>query len=141
MTNKKRYLNWDDYSKYIEKLNEEVNFNQFDVIVGVTRGGLIPAVHLSECNNKKMLTIYCSFRDFNDDKSYSKDLEKINQYDNILLIDDIYDTGKTIKKIKSDLPNKKIKTYTMYTTDINEVDYYSVHKDFEDWIIFPWEQI
>jgi hypoxanthine phosphoribosyltransferase len=137
----KEILTWDKYHELIKEANEKIDFSNIDLIVGLTRGGLTPAVHLSNANDIKMLPLACSFRDAPDIEMYKKDLEIIKKYNNILIVDDIYDSGKTVAKIREDLSEKTLKFYTIYSTDETAVDYYNVVKKTDDWIIFPWEII
>mgnify|MGYP004004155773 FL=1 len=75
-----------------------------DYIVGITRGGLIPAVMLSHYLNTKMHTLDVRLRD-SDDEPESNSWMANNAYNfkkNILIVDDINDTGETINWIKKD---------------------------------------
>ena len=137
----KTILTWDKYSEIMKKANKEIDFSNVDLIVGLTRGGLAPAVQFSNENNIRMLALNCSLRDFQSEEKYVKDLEEIKKYDNILIIDDIYDSGKTVEKIREDLSDKNIKFYCIYSTKEDGVEYYSVFKKGNDWIVFPWETI
>lgn len=78
-----------------------------DYVVGITRGGLIPAVMISHYFNIPCHTLSVSLRDNPDncesncwmaEDAYGFDLEKKN----ILIVDDINDTGATINWIQSD---------------------------------------
>lgn len=135
----KKILTWDEYQNLITKINEAIDFSNIDLIIGLTRGGLVPAIQLSNKNDIKMLTLALSLRDNTNDSMYEKELSEIQKHDNILIIDDIYDYGKTVAKIKQDLPGKNLKFYTIYSTDENAVDYFSLKKEIDDWIVFPWE--
>lgn len=63
----------------------------FDYIVGVPRGGIIPAVYLSHAFNIKLDT----------DVRNCNNLIGLVKPSHILVVDDIVDTGKTLVKINS----------------------------------------
>ncbi len=80
-----------------------------DYIVGITRGGLVPAVMISHYLNVPMHTLNVSLRDNNTDLGPESNLwmaEDAFGYDkppkNILIVDDINDSGATINWIMED---------------------------------------
>lgn len=122
-----------------------------DLLVGITRGGLIPTGLLAGekmFHNKNILTI--SVASYTDDHQ-RKDLilrapvhfEDFKRFKNILLIDDIVDSGQTItfvlQLLKANLPDAIIKTVSLYykPCSILVPDYFVEQTD--DWIVFPWE--
>jgi hypoxanthine phosphoribosyltransferase len=138
-----------------------------DYIVGITRGGAIPAVLLSQHLDVPMNALKVSLRDSSDTESncwmaedaygYNGDVGK-QVCKNILIIDDINDTGSTIAWIKQDwqsscLPNDnrwncvwghnvRFATLTNNIASKETVDYsvWEVNKAEEDcWLVYPWE--
>ncbi|MDD4050042.1 MAG: phosphoribosyltransferase [Candidatus ainarchaeum sp.] len=120
-----------------------------DVILGISVGGLFPAIHLSRLlDNKNLFSIAV--------KSYSKEkrgkIELINFPDKkflknktILIVDEIVDSGKTIQFISSLLKEKykpkDVKIASIYVNKKNCAsypDFYS--KTNVDWLIFPWDR-
>ncbi len=131
-----------------------------EYIVGLTRGGLIPAVMLSHYFEIPMHTLKVSLRDSEagpesnlwmaDDAFCGK---------NILIVDDINDSGETLKWIQQDwrsshLPldpkwdtiwNKSVRFATLINNEAStfkDVDYSGMdinkHEN-PQWIVFPWE--
>lgn len=119
---------------------------KYDLIVGVERGGLILAVHLSHILGAPMSTLKWSTRDGavqevrNPDIMYANSLKQ-----NILVVDDIVDNGITAKGITGTYPfvdyasliynniNQSNFTPTYYGWEINR-------NEIPQWINFWWER-
>jgi len=123
-----------------------------EYIVGLTRGGLVPAIKLSHYLDIPMYAL-------NKEESNLWMGEHAFEGTKILVIDDINDTGNTIRLLKDDwhsscLPND-VKWLNIYGNNVrfatlihNEtskenVEYYghTINK-FEnpEWCVFPWEE-
>ena len=121
-----------------------------DYIVGITRGGNIPATIISNMLDIPCEAMKVSFR--NDDR-VDKDfwLSELVQEKNILIVDDINDTGETFKWILKDWMLEKILHKVKFATlteniasDFGYVSYYvhEVNKSEEDvWLVYPWENV
>lgn len=111
---------WD--CKDLARKLKPIKFN-FTNIYGVPRGGLIVAVILSHLLDLPVIL---------DKKQITK---------NTLLVDDISDSGETLKKI---LKLKKPKAIlTLWANPVSKVfpDYYMKLKSEDSWIVFPWETL
>jgi xanthine phosphoribosyltransferase len=171
-----------DFDSLISKICRDIANSEWrpDYIVGVTRGGLLPAVMISHYFKVPCDTLKVSLRDggANDCESnlwMSEDafgyvsLEEQMLTDgrsdesrrkNILIVDDINDTGATFNWIKQDwqsscLPNegawdsvwhRNVRFATITDNLASEfngtVDYtvHEVNKAEEDvWLVYPWE--
>ena len=111
------FIDWEVVGLMIESLAKQIKKRKlkFDGIYGVPRGGLPIAVALSHRLNLPLL---------------------MYPTDKTLVVDDISDTGRTLKSHK----NKKIATLfsTKWTkTKPDWFESYKVNK--KDWIVFPWE--
>lgn len=124
-----------------------------DIIMPIARGGLVPAGILSQYypDAKFYLIQTKSYKDVDKQeesvriyipKSISKDIEK-NQ--KILIVDDIYDTGKTLEEVKNVLMEKGIKnnvaTCTLFLREESEgsPDFFAETIKQGVWLNFPWE--
>jgi hypoxanthine phosphoribosyltransferase len=109
---------------YIHEIARQMYYWKFrpDYVVGITRGGLIPAVMLSQYFDVPMHTLNVSFRDGDEtgpesnlwmatdafgyvdkeDRANDEDVSDPKRRKNILIIDDINDTGRTLQWIKDD---------------------------------------
>jgi len=76
-----------------------------EYIVGLTRGGLVPANLLSQYTGIPMHTLNVSLRDSNSGESNLWMAEDAFKGKKILIVDDINDTGATIDWIKQDWPS------------------------------------
>ena len=124
----KEYTTWHDFEKAIDKMvrhYKDTNENCSGVY-GIPRGGAIPGVWLSH-------KLGIKYQQIN-----SSQISKTADLSHILIVDDICDSGETIKKIKENFP--KCQTATLYykKTAIDTPDIYGETVG-EEWLVFPWE--
>lgn len=160
---------------WIHEIIREMSADGFrpDYIVGLTRGGLVPAVMLSHYLDIPMHTLSVSLRDSDMGPEsncwMAEDAFGYSNYDpmcsgdgrkNILIVDDINDTGTTLNWIREDwqsscLPNNdrwsevwgnNVRVAVMINneaSDFKEVDYIGLNiNKLEEpiWCVFPWEE-
>ncbi len=149
---KKHYYSWQDIENMCSSIVLQMYNNNWrpDYIVGITRGGNIPATIISNMLDIPCEAMKVSFR--NDDR-VDKDfwLSELVQEKNILIVDDINDTGETFKWILKDWMLEKILHKVKFATlteniasDFGYVSYYvhEVNKSEEDvWLVYPWENV
>ena len=132
-----------------------------DYVVGLTRGGLVPANLISQYLDCPMHTLKVSLRDDQDTESNCWMAEDAFNGKNILVLDDINDTGATLDWIiqdwqKSCLPNSE-RWKDVWGNNVRfavlidnasskfsrKVDYCGkeINKAERDvWIVYPWER-
>jgi hypoxanthine phosphoribosyltransferase len=119
----KIYLDWKDIEAAVESLAHQIKQSDesIEAITGLPRGGLIPAVLLS---HKLGLPYVDSHNDFGD-------------YENILVVDDICDSGETLKE-----HHQFFTTATIHYKQaaIVKPDFYYSLAPRDKWIVYPWEQ-
>ena len=153
----KIYYSWPDIETACEGLFTKICESDFkpDYIVGLTRGGLVPATILSHKYNIPLHTLNISLRDAHYKERKIWMVEDALHSKNILIVDDINDTGKTINTIKSTwektFPGDWHKIWhnnvRFAVIDNNlgseaEVDFlhFVLDKRVNDaWVVYPWE--
>jgi len=161
MTNKRYISNGQMQTGVLDIVTQMYHDNwRPDYIVGVTRGGLIPAVLMSHYTGIKMHTLDVRLRDADHGPESSCWMaEDAHAGTNILVLDDINDTGETFSWIKQDwqssaYPRDKVwddvwSNNVRFAAIIDNVpskfdlDYTSIEiNKAEDpaWIVFPFEE-
>ena len=189
---KKHYYSWQDVEKMCASIVMQMYKDNWrpDYIVGITRGGNIPATIISNMTGIRCEALKVSLRDDNEGygnesncwmaedafgyedmkiQTHNQDIQAsagvdiitIENKSNILIVDDINDTGTTFNWIVKDwtsgcLPdhdrwnrvwdqNVRFATLTEnLASDCGLVRYYAheINKAEEDvWLVYPWENV
>ena len=152
---KKKIYTWRDVEKMCSQLLVQLYNSEWrpDYIVGITRGGNVPATILSNMTGIRCEAVKVALRDGESGKTgdsiaWMADDAKMGK--NILVVDDINDTGATFKWLSEDWglnggDNVRFATLTEnLSSDFDGVDYYcdEVNKAEEDvWLVYPWENV
>ena len=145
-------LSWDRYQKMAEYLALEIKKDFVPcVIVGIVRGGLILTVQLSHLLGVRNIDWIVARRTKSDKiGDFGEGVEIIGsgaldvKDKNVLLVDDIGDTGATINTALDVLKKKRPKDIKVASLFLKyhckaKVDYYCERVKNNKWIIFPWE--
>jgi len=140
-------ISWDVAVEYCEQLARKIDFKP-DVIVGISRGGLVPARILSDMLDNKNLAIlgiifYKKVGERTESPQITQDLTKDIKGKKVLVVDDVSDTGKSLIVAKDYITNKgasEIKVATLHYKPHSKLkpDYYIRTTD--AWIVYPWER-
>ena len=159
---KKIYYSWQDVERQTQEILRQISLDKWrpDYVVGLTRGGLIPANLISQYLEIPMETLKVSLRDGGECESNCWMAEDAYEGKKILIVDDINDSGSTLSYIKQDwqdscLPEADrwfklwgdtVRVATLVDNEASaselNVSYTAVglNKAEEDvWIVFPWE--
>ena len=133
----KTYYTWRDYEADISRVKDF----KFDHVVGIYRGSLPMAVHISNVFDVPMSIVGFQTRDGKDKQPYM--IKSGEAPTKLLIVDDIYDSGYTMRSV--------IRMLSHYTTDRIEcfcllgkknnfnVSYANEHDG--SWVVFPWETL
>ena len=124
--NKTTALRWDLIEFGIKSLTKYIKSKDVKYVVGIPRGGLIPAVMLSHESEIPFLTL---------DK-----LETIGEIpkEQIAIVDDISDSGVTLAPFITQ--GYTVVTLCHKATCPIKVSRYVLETEETDWIKFPWER-
>ncbi len=154
-------LSWQDIQHLAQEIARQIQTSDWrpDLVIGVDRGGLVPSVMLSHYLNVPHASVKVSLRDGGECESLTWAPEMVLDGKNILLVDDINDSGATQAWLKEDWASSVAGVDHMFTENFwhdeirwaslvdNEAsdetsDFagMSVNKLENDvWIDFPWE--
>jgi len=160
---KRIYLGWQDIENHTQEILRKIHHDAWwpDYVVGLTRGGLIPANLISQYLDVPMHCLKVSLRD---DDAHDCESNLWMSCDaaegkKILIVDDINDTGATLDWIAedwsssagpnvpwSDIWGHSVRVAVLVDNDTSRthmpVSYYSldINKEADPcWIVFPWE--
>jgi xanthine phosphoribosyltransferase len=116
----KQVIKFNDYTNLVSKICRDITFSGWkpDIIVGITRGGLLPAVMISHWLDVKMNSLDISLRDGGDTVSNCGLAEDAYDGKNILVVDDINDTGATFNWLMEDWRNSALPSAIRWDNDV-----------------------
>lgn len=124
------YYTWEQFEQDVKRISGNIMSSEFVVekIYGIKRGGSFLAISLSYLLGKEVEIIDAN--------------ETIKDDKNILIVDDICDSGETFKNITTNVKNYRTAAIYYNVKQNYVVDYFSrkIDRDHEkSWIVFPWE--
>lgn len=143
-TAKEILLSWDDIDELVEntclkiKAKLESVLEEYEIIA-ITNGGIIPATMVSYNLGIKNISLFPMI----DKKVIHSKIPQFDTAKKYLLIDEIYDTGKTLGKASICL--RHINHLNVFLVERNNTASSTDHiigKTLEDsrWVVFPWEK-
>ena len=110
-----KYFSWSEFDKSVEYIANKCKFLEISGIYGIPRGGLCLAVALSHKLKVNLIS---------------------QPIKNSLIVDDIYETGITLKTFK----NIEGAKFFVLFSKVSPTWWNSVHiSEKNEWIVFPWE--
>lgn len=160
-------LTWQDVERQVQDILRQIQRDawQPDYVVGLTRGGLVPATMISNYLDCTMHTLQVSLRDSGECESNLWMAEDAFGYEldrpvRILIVDDINDSGATLNWIQKDWMtscrpndprwndvwgnNVRVAVLVNNQASLNtlRVNYHALQinkRERDVWIDFPWE--
>lgn len=125
------------------------NVDKPDMIIGLIRGGMIPAVMISHAlDDMKMEAIdYSSASGAGENAgNHTNKIPKFDPSLNLLIVDDICDTGYSMQEVVTEYKSRghKVSTFALYykESSVFKPDYiWQTIPEDSPWIIFPFENI
>ena len=164
----KIYYTWSDVEHHTQEILRQIHADAWrpDYVVGLTRGGLVPANLISQYLGCRMETLKVSLRDDTECESnlwMAEDAfgHEMEQPKNILIVDDINDTGATLNYIREDWSSgcfpdnprwtevwgSNVRVAVLVDNESSKseipVSYSAVDlnkAEQDSWIVFPWEE-
>ena len=147
---------WEEIDSACEAIASRVNqYEKPDYVIGLTRGGLIPAVILSHMLKIPMIPVsYSSAEGEGEYKQYTNDLPMIiSSYQSgsgdlnmptLLIVDDICDSGNTLTEVNDVYEKRGHAVYVAaihYKESANFIPdvYWKSIPHNAPWVIYPWE--
>jgi hypoxanthine phosphoribosyltransferase len=134
----REHLSWNDIENLVKVIGNKIKEKneKYDSVIGIKNGGIIPARLIS----KELEINEIEFISINPDQS-NKFYYRIKNDKKYLLIDEIYDTGKTFLTVKDYLKNIEYNfacLISRYTIQDDKIIIGKILNN-EKWIVFPWE--
>jgi xanthine phosphoribosyltransferase len=142
-------VSWDQFHRDARALAWRLSgAGPFAAIVCVTRGGLVPAAIVARELGLRTIETVCiaSYHDYDQQggleviKGLSPAVAALaGEGQNILIVDDLVDTGKTAKVLRDMLP--KAHFATVYAKPLGRplIDTFVTEVSQDTWIYFPWD--
>lgn len=146
----RRYISWTDVGRMVGALLAQLP-RDFDNILVITRGGMVPACLISERTGvRNILCAAVVFYEGSEQKyttpmfvQFPDDHQVVGR--RVLVIDDVWDSGSTIVAVRDRLRAAGASveicvlhwkpTHSRFPTD--KPDYYAEQTD--GWIVYPWD--
>ena len=141
-------VSWDQFHRDARALAWRLNgAGDFTAMVCITRGGLVPAAIVARELGIRVIETVCIASYDHENKQGSLQVLKsiadkvANEQggSNVLVIDDLVDTGATAKLVREMLPNAHFATVYAKPQGRPMVDTFITEVSQDTWIFFPWD--
>ena len=140
---------WNQIYAMLRSQAEKIRRSGFkpDIIVGITRGGWVPARILSDFLEILDLAVvrvefYLGVAETRDEPVLTQGVSAVVAGKKVLVVDDVADTGKSLRLVREHIRQQgaaEVRIATVYYKPFSIVtpDYYE--KETRRWVVFPWE--
>ncbi|MDY6778847.1 MAG: phosphoribosyltransferase family protein [Candidatus Nanohaloarchaea archaeon] len=149
MDDHKAYFSYSAIEDELDSLKHQLDHEDYqpDAVISINRGGNLVGMEMSHHYNVPLGIIdidHYSDQEQQEQVSIGESmLEKVEG--DVLLVDDIADTGKTLKEAEKLLEDKEridsIRSATLHckTDTHHQPDLYSTAIEPDTWVVYPWE--
>jgi uncharacterized protein len=151
----KIYISWESYTNALKQIVGNLSSENFtpDIIIGIARGGMVPATMLAHRYKTRNLGV-AYIQKTKSDEAFSEMLSTpivkgfccpVPLHEKkVLIVDCIVQTGQTMKCILDIVadqnPKQVVLTSVCTHINIQGLSYFSpVTVKSDDWVFFPWE--
>ena len=143
-SNREFFVSWEELHRATRALaRRQLPAEQYKGIIAVSRGGLVPAAIVArELNIRVVDCVAVSSYDHTeqrDDLQVMKDVTATTDGEGFLVVDDLVDTGNTLKFLRDRLPKAKFVTVYAKPAGMELVDDFVADLAQDTWIHFPWD--
>ena len=141
-------ISWEEGAKLCEELVRKTGDYKPDVLIGVSRGGLVPLRIFSDVLDIRKIGVlgiqfYKKIGETRDFPEITHDMPLNINGKKVLIIDDVADTGKSLIAAKEYIEKKgasEIRTATLHYKPTSEIkpDYFIGTTT--KWVVYPWER-
>ncbi|HFB52329.1 MAG TPA: phosphoribosyltransferase [Anaerolineae bacterium] len=147
----KVYLSWEAVEQLINAVIPGLKERQYDSLLAITRGGIIPGGLIAE--KLGIVKVLIASVDFYSDESSQMDWPVFMQFpvdsllygEHVLIVDDLWDRGREVTSVKERVEQAggTATTFVMHYKPHRSIfpdaapDFYTAIT--KDWIIYPWD--
>jgi hypoxanthine phosphoribosyltransferase len=135
----REYCNWDEVESLVKIVADKIQRSNkpYDVILGITNGGVIPARLMARDLNVDHIQLI----PVRQKKLYNEEMPALFKGKKYLVIDEIYDTGDIYSKVQDALKIFDCDfAFLMSRYQVNfKGAYIGKVLNHNKWIVFPWE--
>ncbi|EDM71869.1 xanthine-guanine phosphoribosyltransferase [Roseobacter sp. AzwK-3b] len=117
---------------------------EWRAVIAITRGGMAPAMIVArELDIRTVDTI--SVKSYNHQTQSeaqvikSPDMDLVGDGEGVLIVDDLVDTGRTLKVVRERMPKAHVATVYAKPMGRDMVDTFVTEVSQDTWIFFPWD--
>jgi len=141
---KEYFVSWEELHRATRELaRRQLPAEQWQGVIAVTRGGLVPAAIIArELNLRVVDSVSVRSYAHQTQEAEPELLKAVNSTPDgagFLVVDDLVDTGNTLRFLRQKLPKAKFITVYAKPEGLPLVDDYEADIEQSTWIHFPWD--
>lgn len=129
-----QYCSWDEIRRLARQVAGKVS-GRYDCVLGIANGGIVPARLVAE----ELGIGYIMLVPVRNKHVITEEMPRLYKNKRYLVVDDIYDTGDTYRKVSKALEGFRCDYAFCMSRYHQEFGFYGTFLDHEKWIVFPWE--